>query len=95
MLASETLKLRFVRDRGQLFLDFQGAGQTETGHWYSADLLRRLVTGERLAPAELDPPYAAFLQSHIGDIEGLFGEGRLSETLQKLHQLERILDLLT
>lgn len=89
VLASDRLRLRFVRDRAQLFLDLQGAKQANKDEWYSIDLIRRLITEDRLASAELDGAYAAFLRAHLEEVEGLFSEERLPETRRSLQQLAR------
>ena len=56
--------------------------------WFSADVVRRLPTRERLAPAELDTDGAAFVERNLADIEARFEE-RLDETVRELRRLER------
>jgi hypothetical protein len=89
-IASEALQMRFVRDRGQLFLEFREADARGKAAWYSIDLFRRLITGERQASAELDEGYATFLRQHLVEIESLFSEERLPETRKRLHDLMRL-----
>jgi hypothetical protein len=72
VVASEALRLRFVRDRGQLFLDTQPPWAGKTAEWYSSDLVYRLITGQRLASAELDEASVAFVRDHLTEIEALF-----------------------
>ena len=43
LVESEELRLRFVRDRGQLFLDFQPSFSSPDGAWFSIDLVLSLI----------------------------------------------------
>jgi len=86
-VASDELRLRFVRDRGQLMLDVQGPADGKD--WYSIDLLRRLITGERQDSALLDAGYAAFLREHLARIESLFFPEEAAETRSRLRELKR------
>ena len=91
VISSESLRLRFVRDRGQLFLDFQEGDAVPKGDWYSIDLVRRLITGERQDTAELGEDYAVFLRYSFPEIESRFANVELvSDTKRQLHDLERI-----
>jgi len=90
VLSSSILKLRFVRDRSQLFLDFQSVQQKGEMHWHSIHTVRQLITGEKQRSAELNEDYAAFLREHLDEIERRFSKDRLKETLVALGELERI-----
>jgi hypothetical protein len=90
VLASDSLRLRFVRDCGQLLLDFQSTERTGEKHWFSIDVVQRLITGEKRPSAELDAEYAAFLEENLTDIERRFGQNNLSETVKTLRELERV-----
>lgn len=91
VVSSPTLRMRFVRDRGQLFLDFQEAYASEKSPWYSIDLVRRLLTGARQTTAELSEDYAIFLQASLREIEERFSnEKALSETKRQLEDLKRM-----
>jgi hypothetical protein len=87
-VASDALRLRFVRDRGQLMLDLQGPGPADAKDWYSVDLLRRLLTGQRQESAVLDATCAAFLREHLAEIESLFSTDR-ADTRSRLKELLR------
>lgn len=89
VLESRSLRMRFVCDRGQLFLDFQSTSHSGDKDWFSVDVVRRLLEGEQPGSAELDPEYADFLESKIADIETCFSE-RLDETVAELRRLERV-----
>ena len=88
VLASDAMRIRLVNDRGQLFADFQGAGQDGDLDWYSIDVVRRLITGEQPATAELSPDYAVFLERHLDEIERRFAEEGPS-TVKALKELEK------
>ncbi|HLL66091.1 MAG TPA: hypothetical protein VK453_10135 [Micromonosporaceae bacterium] len=72
VIVSEALRLRFVRDRGQLFLDVQPSWAGKTAEWYSVDLVYRLVTGQRQESAELNKEYVDFARVRLPEIESLF-----------------------
>ena len=89
LVESAVLRLRFVTDKTQLFLDFQPvAGQAKD--WYSVDLVRRLFLGERERSAVLDESYADFIGEHLDDIEARFGPERWPETKAALKKLKVI-----
>jgi hypothetical protein len=91
ILESSSLRLRFLRKRGQLFLDVQEPGAGEDARWYSIDIVRRLLTGERMASAELSADYAQFLRLHLSDIEARFSDqSARPETKRRLDELEQI-----
>lgn len=89
VLESSSLRMRFVCDRGQLFLDFQSRSHSSDAAWFSVDVVRRLLDGEQPVSAELDSDYAAFLEHEIAEIEACFSE-RLDETVAELRRLERV-----
>jgi hypothetical protein len=85
-LESDAMRLRMIRDRSQLFLDF---APLDGNDWFSLDVVRRLLTGERQESSELSPDYAAFLEREIGEIERRFRDER-DETVRALKELERV-----
>jgi len=89
IVASESLRLMFVRDRGQLFLDFQGP-TSPSREWYSVDVVYRLLTGDRRDSAELDEEYASFVSERLLDIESSFSNAHMPETKKRLVALERL-----
>lgn len=88
LVECEELRLRFVRDRGQLFLDFQPSFSSPDGEWFSIDLVRRLHTGQREETAELDEGYASFVHEHLQAIEHQFGAEEWPATLASLKKLK-------
>jgi hypothetical protein len=89
IVASDSLQLTFVRDRGQLFLDFQGP-TSASSEWYSVDVVYRLLTGDKRDSAELDEVYARFVSERLLDIESSFSAGHMPETKKRLVALERL-----
>lgn len=89
IVASQTLRLMFVRDRGQLFLDFQSPASPGRD-WYSVDLVYRLLSGDKRDAAELDEEYARFIGERLLDIESVFSGKRMPETTKRLVSLERV-----
>lgn len=88
LVESEGLRLRFVRDRGQLFLDVQSSAAKLEDEWFSIDLIRRLRTGQREESAELDESYASFVREHLPEIEYQFNAEEWHLTLAKLKKLK-------
>lgn len=88
LVESEKLRLRFVRDRGQLFLDFQPSFSPPDGEWFSVDLVRRLETGRREETAELDAGYASFVQENLPEIEHQFDADEWAATAASLKKLK-------
>ena len=88
VVESSVLRLRFVCDRQQLFLDFQPAWADGT-KWYSNDLVRRMFTGERERSAVLDESYAEFVCSKLAEIETRFAPSNWDETQAALKTVQR------
>jgi hypothetical protein len=55
ILASDKVRFRFVRDRGQLFADFQEPTSGAKAEWFSIDIVRKHLTGESDYKAEMNP----------------------------------------
>lgn len=88
LVESDELRLRFVRDRGQLFLDLQPSFSDLDGAWFSVDLVRRLHTGQRELTAELDEGYANFVREYLPKIERQFGADEWLTTQAELKKLK-------
>ena len=89
LVESAVLRLRFVTDKTQLFLDIQPtAGRAKD--WYSVDLVRRLFLGEREPSAVLDASYADFIGERLDDIEARFDSERWPETQTEPQQLKAV-----
>lgn len=83
------LKLRFVRDKSQVFLDFQGRSGTDQNNWFSYDVVQQHITKVVLDDACVDGKKAKVLQQHIGEIVAMFSGDELNNTEAALRQLER------
>ena len=89
VLEHENLRLRFVKDRDQIFLDFKPANKKGEKYWFSIDIVKQLVTGRIEDSAELDSEKAVFLKTNIDEIEQLFSTTKTEDTIKKLKDLER------
>jgi hypothetical protein len=90
-ISSDRLRMRFSRERGaQLFLHLQEPDPKKPSEWYSIDLIRRLLTGERQTSSVLDADYAEFLRENIREIEARFSDAAWDDTRKRLVQLKRI-----
>lgn len=86
-IESSELRMRVVRDRGQLFLDIQPA--TQTKEWFSVDIVMRMITGIPRGSAELDEDCAVFLDVHLDEIRELFSPGNWTSTMSALKKIEK------
>lgn len=86
LVESEVLRLRFVRDRGQLLLDFQPV--SDGAEWFSVDLIRRLLLGKPETSGLLDESYAAFIGRRLDDIEDRFRNDQWPGTQAELKRLK-------
>jgi hypothetical protein len=87
ILEDEDLRLQFVKDRGQLFLDFQPTSNQK--EWFSIDIVKQLVTGKIEPSAEIDSEKVEFLKNQLDEIKRLFSPKNLTGTIKKLKDLER------
>lgn len=90
VLSNDIVKLKFVYDRGQLFLDFNSCYDKNKNNWYSFDLIRQLVTGEEGYYSIMDNKNGKFLQRNIDQIMGMFAKPEIEYTLTKLKSLQEI-----
>ena len=89
VLSSEYLKLRFVSDRGQLFLEFQSRVADGKNSWHSIDVIKQLTTKEICDNAVLDENHVRFLKDKFPEINRLFSQENAKETVTKLKKLEK------
>lgn len=87
ILEDEDLRLQFVKDRGQLFLDFQPISNKK--EWFSIDIVKQLVTGNIEPSAEIDSKKVEFLKNQLDEIKRHFSPKNLKGTIKKLKDLER------
>jgi hypothetical protein len=84
----DDLRLRFVRDRSQIFVDFQNKRNAAQQRWYSFGVVRQLLTGEIGGSEALDGDKARFIRQHLGDIKQLFSGATVKDTEKKLTGFE-------
>jgi len=82
------LRLRLVRDRSQIFVDFQSVENPSDDDWFSFDMIRQLLTGEVVDSAEMDDSKAQFIGDHFEAIVEAFQSTNRKETEKKLHEYE-------
>lgn len=88
VIESEHLRLRIVRDRGQLMMDAQSPRTGKPRSWHTTDLLQGLLAGTRPPSSLLEPATAEFLRVNLAELEARFGDpDRLAETERELHLL--------
>lgn len=87
VLANDSVQVRFVRDRGQLFFDLQPKGFK---NWYSIDLIRAMVGNQEVFKSVMDEDNAIFLKSNFKAILNSFSQGRTKGTIEKLEKLKKV-----
>jgi len=89
-LSTNYLRLKFVRDRGQIFLDFQRVSDKGDKFCYSIDIVRQFVTGEKGCSSELNPGNVDFLKTRFAEIEELFSSKDFLKIRNQLDELKRL-----
>ena len=70
---SSTLRLQFVRDRGQLVLLLQSA-HAGGDKWFDLGIVYRYIVGKDPQSGLLDEPLASFFEENLGVIENLMAD---------------------
>lgn len=83
------LRLQFIKDRDQIFLDFQPSSRKGKLNWYSIDIVKQMITGEIETSAEIISRNIEFLKNNLDKIEQLFSKTYVEDTIKKLKKLER------
>jgi len=89
IVESSILRLRFIQDRRQLFLDFQPRRPEPSQEWFSVDLIRRMFQGQPEVSGVLDESYATFIQDHLDEIESRFEDDSWLATQAALKILKK------
>lgn len=89
VLTNDRVRFRIIRDRSQLFGDFQPVEQMGKERWFSIDVVRHRVTGEGDCSSELNDGNVAFIRERISDIEEVFSSAHVSASLKELAKLEK------
>lgn len=88
VLEAGELRVRLVRDRSQLFIDFQSVENRSDDDWTSFDIIRQFLTGEIIDSAVMDDEKAKFIYDEFPAIMDAFSSSRRKETEKKLHEYE-------
>jgi hypothetical protein len=89
VLQADNIRLRLVRDRSQLFVDFQSSEGSSADDWFSFDMVRQLLTGTIVDSAEMDDEKAQFIHDNFSAIVEAFSAAKREQTENKLHEYER------
>lgn len=83
------LRLRFVRDRGQIVLDFQRWSHHKKYAWFSLGLLKKLIADTPFESEVMNKAWANFLKENIAEIRTAFSRPLYMSTEKKLRELAR------
>lgn len=88
---SGTLRWRLVRDRSQVLLSCRPSkkGYKES-EWYSADIIIRFITEQKVDSAVLTQDMAAWFERNLSEIEQRFSTEQLDVTIAALKRLEQL-----
>ena len=86
---TDELRIRFVRDRNQIFVDFQNKRRGAQNRWYSFGVVRQLLSDDASGSEELDADKAQFIQHHFPEIKELFSDANARATEKRLAEFER------
>jgi hypothetical protein len=88
ILEKENLLIRVVKDRDQIFIDFQSLSKKGKLNWFSIDIVKQMITGKIEPSAEMNPRNIEFLKNNLDKIKQIFSKENTSETIKKLKKLE-------
>lgn len=89
MLENNYLQVKFIKERGQLFLEFHSLYDKKGKNWYSFDLVRRLMKEEDKYYSVLDGDNGLFIQNNLEQILALFNQDVVEHTLMTLELLKK------
>ena len=89
ILEYEDLLLKIVKDRDQIFLDFQPASKKSKLNWFSIDIVKQMITGKIEPSAEMNSRNVEFLKDNLDQIKKIFSKEKVSDTIKVLKKLER------
>ena len=87
-LESPILTISFIRDRSQLFLNFQSKFDKRS-EWFSFDLIKKLLDPQLDYYGIMDEANFKFLREHFEEIVGLYSPEKVAATLQKLKAVQK------
>ncbi len=89
-LTSETISIRFIRERGQLVLDFQSnLLKKNYASWYSFEIVRQFITNEKEYYSIMNEDNAKFLENNFEKIKDIFSVSKVAETVKEFKKLEK------
>lgn len=86
-IESDILRMRFMCDRGELFLDFQPVESRET-EWFSVDITQRFFRNPKDSGGLLSKDSVDFVCQNLNAIEERFSANRWPEVRVELKKLE-------
>ena len=89
ILSSDSTRVRFVSDRGQLFLDFQSIKCDKKNNWHSVDAVKELLTSHVPRSSVLSDEYVTFLKVNFQMICEMFSVDNARQTVEKRKVLEK------
>lgn len=89
ILEAEGLRIRLVRDRGQIFFDVQSDETRSELRWYSFDLIRHLLTGKIVDDSVMDDVKPQLIRDRFPEIVDAFSPNRRRETEKTLEEYKR------
>jgi hypothetical protein len=89
ILKHEDLLLKIVKDRDQIFLDFQPSSKKGKLNWFSIDIVKQMITGKIEPSAEMNPRNIEFLKNNLAKIKQLFLKENTPDNIKELKKLER------
>jgi hypothetical protein len=90
VVESAVLRLTFVNDRGDLFLDLAPTCVGDGKEGVGFDLVQRMLLGERQKSGILDESFAWFLDRYLDEIESRFSAENWPATREELKKLQAI-----
>ncbi len=88
VLASDNFRIRFIRDRGQIFIDIGSVVKPD--EWFDLSLVKALIEGNLADGAEAIQDLAVFLRNNYSAVKDLFEEKKFIETEKALRELEKL-----
>ena len=82
------LNIRFVRDRGQIFMDFQNRSRDKK-EWFSLGIVSQLLTKDFCKNEVMDAGWADFVRIHFKDICNAFSDEMILESEKAMKKFER------
>lgn len=79
---SPEFRLRFVSDRGQVFVDI--GSSTPNNKWFELRFVRSLVLGKYTLQIEQYKELALFLEQYYTTLATMFNSQNIAETIQRL-----------